>query len=119
MSTVTLNINGRPFEIACGEDQQSHLRQLAAAISKRMHDQERLFSGPRSDALPDPYLWLLTALSMQEEIRNLHDDMIALRRQYDAEIESIRRDSDYHSENAMNQLYDSLANRLERLAHNV
>jgi cell division protein ZapA len=118
MSHVTLTLYGREYEIACEEGQQSHVKQLAAAVNKRMSDQARHFSGGLSGAgeMAEDYVWLLTILAMQEELKTLHDDILALQREHDATLAKAQITTHQQHQQATLTLLNHMAERLEGMA---
>lgn len=119
MSTVTLQIADFEYDIACGPDQQSHLKQLAAGISKRMREQQRANSGPRSENVSEAYLWLFTALAMQEELRSLHDDLTAAKREFEQRAESLQQDAERAYSRGISQAQQAVAELIEELSAHI
>lgn len=72
MPTVTIALNGRNYDIACGEGEEGRVLELAAEVRRRM---ERLVknSGPVAENL----LFALTALLLSDEVdqknRSIHE----------------------------------------------
>lgn len=65
MKTVQLHIRGREYAVGCEEGQEAHLLHLAHALNERM---ERQFPPQETERAPDTLLFLLSALTLLDEI---------------------------------------------------
>lgn len=63
MPTVTIALNGRNYDIACGEGEEGRVLELAAEVRRRMEGLVKN-SGPVAENL----LFALTALLMSDEL---------------------------------------------------
>jgi cell division protein ZapA len=63
MPTVTIALNGRNYDIACGEGEEARVLELAGEVRRRMESLVKN-SGPVAENL----LFALTALLMSDEI---------------------------------------------------
>jgi len=63
MAVVSLEVGGRPYELACRDDEAPRLRALAAVVDARMADATRML-GPTNEARR----LLLAALMLADEL---------------------------------------------------
>ena len=68
MSTVTINVNGRDYEIACDPGQESRVQELGSYVDENI----RKIAG--SGAVGgDIHLYVLTSLLMADEVYELRE----------------------------------------------
>jgi len=65
MATVTLSLNGRPYEIACDDGQEERLRTLGVDLDRRVSDLAR-----RLGPVADSRLLAMAALVIADELEN-------------------------------------------------
>lgn len=63
MPTVTIALNGRNYDIACGDGEEARVQDLAAEVRRRMEGLVK-HSGPVAENL----LFALTALLLSDEV---------------------------------------------------
>lgn len=64
MSILDIRINGRSYQIACDDGQESHVRSLAREVDSRVQDLASRMGGQ----VPDGTLLALTALMLTDEL---------------------------------------------------
>lgn len=85
MGEVTINVNGRPYRMACEDGQEGHLNELGADLAKRVED----LSG-QVGKIGDATLLVMAALLISDEASELKDssgdasDTAALKLERDA-----------------------------------
>ncbi len=98
MSTITLNIHGRPYNLQCDDGEEAELQMLAEDLSNRLAQLDASF-GERADTVSSENMRLvITALMLQAELREA--------RQY------ARRKSSQDKE----EVEEVIADTLERIA---
>jgi len=65
MATVTLSLNGRPYEIACDDGQEERLRTLGVDLDRRISDLAR-----RLGPVADSRLLAMAALVIADELES-------------------------------------------------
>ena len=113
MATVTVNINGRNYRMACDDGQEEHLAQLARDLDQRIAQLRRDFG-----EIGDMRLTVMAALIVADElteqgqrIRRVEDELAALQ---DARM--VASDRAKATESAIATAFNSAAERIERLA---
>jgi cell division protein ZapA len=76
MSEVKLMINGRAYGIACDDGQESRVLELGHHIDARLREISRV-----SGTTTETHLFLLTALMITDELRDMQDQMQQLSQQ--------------------------------------
>ena len=66
MAQVTIEVNGRPYQVGCEDGQEAHLKELAALIDQQVKDVAKEV-GP----LGDTRLLLMASLLMADELADL------------------------------------------------
>ena len=66
MATVEVEVNGRPYLLACEDGQESRLRELAAYVDGRL---KQVTGGGRSGA--DAHMLVVTALVLADELQEV------------------------------------------------
>lgn len=70
MGNVNLNINGRPYAIACDDGQERRVMELGHQIDKRLREVSRA-----AGAVSEQHLMVLTALFMADELQDAKDKL--------------------------------------------
>jgi len=106
MPTVTIALNGRNYDIACGEGEEARVLELAAEIRRRM---EGVTKGghPTNEGMA----FVLTALLLADELDQKKREAAKLKE--DGREGSLRR------ELALADTIETLAQRIESLAARV
>ena len=72
MARVTLQINGRPFELGCEDGGESHLRALGAEVDAKVRQ-----VAPGATGAGEARLILMAALLVADDLRNVRSDLMA------------------------------------------
>jgi len=113
MATVTVNINGRNYRMACDDGQEEHLTRLAQSFNARIGELRSEFG-----EIGDMRLTVMAALTIadelseqREQLRRIEDELAALQ---DARV--IAADRVKVTESAIAAAFNSAAERIEALA---
>jgi len=113
MATVTVNINGRNYRMACDDGQEEHLTRLANDLDQRIAQLRRDFG-----EIGDMRLTVMAALTLADELteqrgqlRRIEDEFAALQ-----DARAIAVDRAKLTENAVAAAFNSAAERIEKLA---
>jgi cell division protein ZapA len=97
MGEVTINVNGRPYRMACEDGQEDHLNTLGADLSQRVDD-----LASQVGKIGDATLLVMAALLISDEFSEMKEaagdpaDSAALKAERDAlakELADLRTDS--------------------------
>jgi len=106
MPTVTIGLNGRNYDIACGEGEEARVQELAGEIRRRMESLTRT-SGPMNEGM----VFVMTALLLADELDQ--------RKRETARLKDDGRESSMKRELALADTIEALAARVETLAARV
>jgi cell division protein ZapA len=106
MPTVTIPLNGRNYDIACGEGEEPRVQELAGEIRRRMEGLTRN-AGPMGEGM----IFVMTALLLADELDQKKREVGRLRDE--GHESSLRR------EVALADTIEALAIRIESLAARV
>ena len=113
MATVTVNINGRNYRMACDDGQEEHLTRLAKDLDGRIAQLRRDFG-----EIGDMRLTVMAALTIADEsseqrgqLRRIEDELAALQ-----DARAVAADRAKVTENAISAAFNSAAERIEKLA---
>jgi cell division protein ZapA len=106
MPTVTIGLNGRNYDIACGEGEEARVQELAGEIRRRMEAVTRN-TGPVAEGMA----FVMTALLMADELDQKKREATKLRDE--------TREAGLKRELALADTIEALANRVETLAARV
>jgi cell division protein ZapA len=113
MATITVNINGRNYRMACDDGQEEHLTQLAQSFNARIGEMRSEFG-----EIGDMRLTVMAALTIadelseqREQLRRIEDELAALQ---DARV--IAADRAKGTEKAIAAAFNAAAERIEALA---
>jgi cell division protein ZapA len=104
MPTVTIGLNGRNYDIACGEGEEARVQELAGEIRRRMEGLTRS-AGPN---LSEGMVFVMTALLMADELDQ--------RKREAARLKDESREGSLKRELALADTIEALAARVETLA---
>jgi len=113
MPVLPLFINGREYQIACGEGEEARLDVLAGEVESRI--QKMMQPGAPAG---DPQLMLLTALSLADELYDVRDQLHTV----SSDVENMKnsdRKKRSDTEQAVAATLSDIAARIERIAENV
>jgi cell division protein ZapA len=106
MPTVTIALNGRNYDIACGEGEEARVQELAGEIRRRMEGLTR-----NAGAMNEGMVFVMTALLLADELDQ--------RKREAAKLKDEGRESSLRRELALADTIEALANRIETLAARV
>jgi cell division protein ZapA len=113
MATVTVNINGRNYRMACDDGQEEHLTRLAQDLDGRITQLRGDFG-----EIGDMRLTVMAALTIADELREqraqlrrIEDELAALQ-----DARTVAADRAKATENAISAAFNSAAERIEKLA---
>jgi cell division protein ZapA len=113
MATVTVNINGRNYRMACDDGQEEHLTRLAQDLDGRIAQLRSDFG-----EIGDMRLTVMAALTIADELREqraqlrrIEDELAALQ-----DARTVAADRARVTENAISAAFNSAAERIEKLA---
>jgi cell division protein ZapA len=113
MATVTVNINGRNYRMACDDGQEEHLTRLAKDLDGRIAQLRRDFG-----EIGDMRLTVMAALTIADELseqrgqlRRIEDELAALQ-----DARTVAADRAKMTEHAISAAFNSAAERIEKLA---
>ena len=106
MPTVTVALNGRNYDIACGEGEQARVQELAGEIRRRME-------GVTKNAAPmnEGMAFVMTALLLADELDQ--------KKREAAKLQDEGREGTLRRELALADTIEAMANRIESLAARV
>jgi cell division protein ZapA len=106
MAQVTIDVNGRPYQVGCEDGQEAHLRDLAAVIDRQVRQ-----VAEDVGQLGETRLLLMSALLMADELAEARGRLTAL----SAEVARLQGDHDRVEARAVAAL-DGAAQKIEQLA---
>jgi len=106
MPTVTIALNGRNFDIACGEGEEPRVLELGGEIRRRMENLTRT-TGSMSEGM----VFVMTALLLADELDQKKREAAKLRDE--------GREASLKREVALADTIEALAARVETLAARV
>ena len=116
MKNVMLTIHNHQYQIACEAQDEAHLRQLAEKLSTMMEQFAAGFAGDPNRKPAESTLWLLTALTLQDDLDELKKKSIDT-----AQAANVNNAAMNHQEveHAIADTLDQVTQRVERLAASV
>ncbi|HEY9217704.1 MAG TPA: cell division protein ZapA [Phenylobacterium sp.] len=106
MAQVSIEVNGRPYQVGCEDGQEAHLRELG-----RLFDEQVRQVSQDLGQLGETRLFLLGALLMADEMSEMRGRLGALQ----AEVARLQSDLS-RTESRTVQALESAAQRIEALA---
>ena len=106
MAQVTIDVNGRPYQVGCEDGQEAHLRDLAAVIDRQVRQ-----VAEDVGQLGETRLLLMSALLMADELAEARTRLTAL----GAEVARMQGDQSRVEARAVAAL-DGAAQKIEQLA---
>ncbi|HVO00637.1 MAG TPA: cell division protein ZapA [Candidatus Cybelea sp.] len=107
MPTVTIALNGRNYDVACGEGEQERVQELAGEIRRRMEGLTR----NAGTAMSEGTAFVMTALLLADELDQ--------RKRETSKLKDEGRESSLRRELALADTIEALAKRIETLAARV
>ena len=108
MGQVTVNINGRDYDIACDDGQESHLTKLSEFVDKRLKE---LIAAVGQ--VGDSRLLVMTSLLLADELSEVSIELDNMQNE---------RQKGYHDDSNVGLStaeLDQLATRIEKIAENL
>ncbi|NBO19568.1 MAG: cell division protein ZapA [Proteobacteria bacterium] len=112
MAVLNVRINGKHYEVACDDGQEDHLRQLADEVDERMR---RIVRG-MGNALGEPMAFLLTALTMADEIIENRRENQEIAQEVQRLANIVNDDKRGEQEGRMVEIEHAMATTLEEIA---
>ena len=106
MPTVTIALNGRNYDIACGEGEEPRVHELAGEIRRRMESLTR-----NAGTMNEGMVFVMTALLLADELDQ--------KKRESAKVRDEGRESSLKRELALADTIEALAARVETLAARV
>jgi len=103
MPTVTIPLNGRNYDIACGPGEEDRVQEVAGRLRERMEGISRSLGGAQEN-----FLFAVTALLLADELEQREKELNHARHQL--------KDSAQHREVNLAQTLERLAGRIETIA---
>lgn len=103
MPTVTIPLNGRNYDIACGPGEEDRVQEVASRLRERMEGISRSLGGAQEN-----FLFAVTALLLADELEQREKELTHARGQL--------KDSAQHREVNLAQTLERLAGRIETIA---
>lgn len=118
MGTMTVNILGRDYPIACDDGQEAHLGKLTQMVNDRVNKlSQEMGRGPESTML------VYTALMLADELQDARNDVKMLRNELnalsDANTSDVSSTRIQEMENAMVDSMNHIADRIEKIAQQL
>jgi cell division protein ZapA len=113
MATVTVNINGRNYRMACDDGQEEHLTRLAQDLDGRIAQLRGDFG-----EIGDMRLTVMAALTIADELREQRAQLRRIEDEFAAlqDARTVAADRAKATENAISAAFNSAAERIEKLA---
>ena len=109
MGQVTVTVNGRPYDIACDDGQEDHVRGLAGYLDERVTE---LAGG--IGQIGDARLLVMASLLIADELVEAVREIEAMKTRTEAETEMQVMARESEGINALSARLEALAARLER-----
>jgi len=103
MPTVTVLLNGRNYDIACGPGEELRVEELAARLRTRMEGISRSLGGSQEN-----FIFAVTALLLADELEQREKELSQLR--------GHQKDNSQHREVNLAKTLEKLAGRIEAIA---
>lgn len=115
MAIVQVRINGRHHDVACDDGQEEHLRFLADEVDERVRRLVRSMGG----AVTEPMAFLLTALTMADEIIEYRRENHEVAREVQRLAQLVNDDQKLQQEGRMVEIEHAMAVTLEEIASRI
>ena len=109
MAHVQVTIAGRSYRMACGDGEEKHLEDLAAALDSKIGDMRRAFG-----EIGDMRLQVMAALTLADELAETKGRVEALEREI-AALKAVSAAADERSDKSERQLADALVKAAEQV----
>ncbi|MBP7189698.1 MAG: cell division protein ZapA [Rickettsiaceae bacterium] len=100
MAVVTIQINSKPFQIACNDGEEERVKNAASAISGKISDLKQ--SSPTAST---ELLLIMTALGLQDELKRMN--------------EIVQRSKNPGEDEKVAETLTTIANYLETIAQKI
>lgn len=109
MAHVQVTIAGRSYRMACGDGEEKHLEDLAAALDAKIGDMRRAFG-----EIGDMRLQVMAALTLADELAETKTRVEALEREI-AALKAVSAAADERSDKSERQLAEALVKAAEQV----
>jgi cell division protein ZapA len=106
---VQVTIAGRSYRMACGDGEEKHLEDLAAALDAKIGDMRRAFG-----EIGDMRLQVMAALTLADELAETKTRVEALEREI-AALKAVSAAADERSDKSERQLAEALVKAAEQV----
>ncbi len=116
MPQVTIYINAKPYTLACDAGQEGHVTEIARYFDSKVRELTR-----HVGQAPDNMLFLMTAMTMIDQMGEQEREIELLRRQVDqfGKEAHLRKVSKKASDASTRDLLDQVAGKLEATAEQL
>ena len=114
MTLVRVLVGGRPYEVACDDGQEAHLRSLAASLNERV----AALAGAGQSA-GDAYILVLAGLMLTDELRDKTSELAHVRGDLHDSAHSFEANKQIELETAIAATLSDIAGRIETLAETL
>ncbi len=116
MPQVTVTIAGRSYRMACGEDEEGHLEELAALYDGKVEEMRRAFG-----EIGDMRLHVMAALTIADQLGEIRRRCSALEKEV-AELRALATAGGQRAQLMEDQMTETLlkaSDRIERLTRSL
>lgn len=114
MSTLSIMINGRDYQVACDDGQEQHVKMLANSIDDRVRG-----LATRMGQTGDNMLLVLASLMMADELHDISREVSELQKQINQTTESLESGRMVQMEKAIASTIHDIAARIEKIAETI
>lgn len=118
MAVLQVRINGRHYDVACDDGQEDHLRLLADEVDERMRRLVRGMGG-MGTGLSEPTAFLLTALTMVDEIMEYRKENKEIAGEVQRLASIVNDDRKQEQDSRMADIEQAMAITLEEIAQRI
>lgn len=116
MTTITVEINNRKYEMACEDGQEDHLHSLAAGLDKQVSEMQAQFG-----QIGDVRLMVMASLMVSDNLEDALKSIASLKDEIEGlkearNVDAERRSSD---DEAVATMLEATAERIEALSARV
>lgn len=115
MSILDIRINGRAYQIACDDGQETHVRGLAREVDARVQDLASRMGGQVADGT----LLALTALMLTDELNESGEQNKKLKLQIGNTSQSFEKAKQTEMEMSLAKVISEIADDIDGLAQSI
>ncbi len=114
MASVTVNIHGRDYRVACDNGEEERVKKVARELDERVSHLAR-----NTGLVPEAQLLVLTALILTDELQDTKSELTKLRRQMENTSQSYERNKMIEMEKILSTTINEIAGRIEKIAGQI